>query len=95
LRPPSAWRARGAGADLALVEGERHQPLDGLVEELVVGIGEVLEEDVRLLPPSASVAGNRLPAEACALSRSMVVEPLNASFAMRLLLAIPMPVSLP
>jgi hypothetical protein len=41
--------ARRAGADLALVEGEQHETLDGLVEEIVVGRGYVRKEDVRRL----------------------------------------------
>ena len=42
-------RARRAGADLALVEGVEHEPLDRLVEELVVLGHHVGEEDVRRL----------------------------------------------
>ena len=41
-----------SGADLALVEGEQHQALDGLVEEAVVLVHHVGKEDVgRLAPP--------------------------------------------
>jgi hypothetical protein len=42
-------RAARAGADLALVEGEQHQALDGLVEEVVVGRHHVVEEHVGAL----------------------------------------------
>jgi hypothetical protein len=42
-------RARGAGAHLALVEGEHHEALDRLVQKLVVGGSHVRQEDVRAL----------------------------------------------
>ena len=42
-------RARGARADLALVEGVEHEALDRLVEEVVVAVHHVGEEDVRRL----------------------------------------------
>ena len=38
--------ARGTGADLALIEGEHGEAFEGLVEEGVVGLGDVFEEDV-------------------------------------------------
>ena len=42
-------RARRAGANLALVEGEHGEALERLVEELVVLVEHVGEEDVRRL----------------------------------------------
>ncbi|MCY1384372.1 hypothetical protein D9M69_726190 [compost metagenome] len=47
------------------------------------------------LPPSSSVAGIRLFAAACAITRPVVVEPVNAIFAMRLEVASGMPASRP
>ena len=47
------------------------------------------------LPPSSSVAGIRLLAAACAITRPVVVEPVNALLAMRLLVARGMPASRP
>ncbi|MCY1366057.1 hypothetical protein D9M69_529340 [compost metagenome] len=47
------------------------------------------------LPPSSSVAGIRLLAAACAITRPVVVEPVKAILAMRLLCASGMPASRP
>ncbi len=42
-------RPARAGAHLALVEGEHHEPLDRLVEEVVIRVHHVGHEDVRAL----------------------------------------------
>jgi len=47
------------------------------------------------LPPSSSVAGIRLLAAAWAMMRPVVVDPVKAIFAMRLLVASGMPASRP
>ena len=46
-----------AGADLALVEGEQGEAFQGLVVERVVGVGDVVEEDVGAL--AAEFQGDR------------------------------------
>ena len=50
--------AARAGADLALVEGEQHEAFDRLVEEVIIVIGDILEEDVGRLAPELERAGN-------------------------------------
>ena len=39
-------RTRRAGADFALIEGEQHQTFDGLVEEAIVGLGDIGKENI-------------------------------------------------
>ena len=53
-------RAAGAGADLALVEGEQHQTFDGFVEEAVVLVHHVGKEDVGALAAQFQRGGNEV-----------------------------------
>ncbi len=84
-----------ARADLALVEGVEHEPLDGLVEEFVVDGHDVGEEDVRRLPPSSVVDGMMFCAAYCMISRPVAVSPVKAIFAIRLFVASALPISAP
>jgi len=52
--------ARGAGADLALVEGEKCSTLKALVKKLVVGIHDALEEDIGRLATQLQRDGNNV-----------------------------------
>ena len=75
----------GAGAHLALVEGEHREAFERLLREVVVRRDHVREEDVGLFPPSSSVTGMRFCEAYCMISRPVVVSPVKATLAIRLL----------
>ncbi len=88
-------RARRAGADLALVEGEHREALERLVVEVVAGAATSAKKMFGLLPPSSSVTGIRFWLAYCMIRRPVVVSPVKAILAIRLEEASGLPASTP
>ena len=88
-------RAARAGADLALVEREHTKPSIALSKKSSSSATTSSKKMLGDLPPSSSVTGIRFCEAYCMISRPVVVSPVKAILAMRLLEASGLPASRP